>query len=431
MAKTVFTNGSVVTAEFLNSIQEIKFDDQPADGHYPKISNEDLSDAAGQIKPEWLSFRDALKVSAATGLTVTYQSGALVLPTGAIATISPGAVALASNAINYIFVNSAGQVVASTVLPVSALMLAKVTTVNNAISGAVEDLRPRFMVLPQARAIKIFGGSGDQGVYSLSGTATFDQGEYYFSSFTVQAGATLTIDKSAKILVSGNVNIAGTITVTSAVDGGSNYATQAQGNLGGMSGAGPGAGNGSGAGPTYNYVLVPHGSGGGTGFTNNSASSSSAPGSGGRGGGGLTIEAGGSISIAGNVNARGGNGGNATVFNGTALVSGGGGGSGGLILLKSLLSVTISSTATVDVRGGNGGNGDNGAGGGGGGGQLVLVSPNNNTTGATVLLSGGIRGASTNTNLGGGSGGSFGGAGGVGANGGTGQMIIRNFIPVG
>jgi hypothetical protein len=429
MPKTQFVNGTVVTPDWLNSQQDLIFDGQDQDGHYPLISNNDLSNAAGQIKPEWTTFRDSLKAEASAGLTVSYRGGSVVLPNNTITTIAPGTLLLSDNATNFVFINTSGAVAASTTMPVSGLMLARVVTVSGAISGAIEDLRPRFAVLPRAAAIKVFGGTGDQGVYNLTGTDTFTQGEYYFSSFSVQATATLTIDKGARIFVSGPVLIAGTINVTQAVNGGSNFSTATTGNIGGLSGAGPGGGSGSGVGSSYNYTLAPHGSGGGTGFAQNSTTTASTPGAGGRGGGGLIIEAALTVSITGAVNVRGGNGGTGTIDTGTGInVSGGGGGSGGLLLIKSLTSITIGATSTIDVRGGNGGNGLNAGapGGGGGGGQVVLISPSNNTTGATILLAGGALGTSPTTpTLGGGAGGGFGGVGGS-----NGQLIIRNFIPV-
>ncbi|RCJ20117.1 hypothetical protein A6S26_05195 [Nostoc sp. ATCC 43529] len=436
MTKTTFVNGTTVTADFLNAINNPSFDGTDFDGHFAKITNDDLSDAAGQIKPEWTTFRDTLKVSAGTGLTASYTGGAVTLPNGTIAAIAPGTIALTDNATNFLYINSSGTVTAATARPLLALLLAQITTVGGAISGAVVDLRPRFIVSPRQEAIRSFGGSGGEGDYTLSGTATFDQGEYYFQNFTIQAGATLTIAGGAHIYVARNCSIAGTINVSTAVNGGAGFGTNVPGTVGGLSGAGPGGGSGSGIGSAYNYVLARHGSGGGSGFCSLGSSSVGLVANGGRGGGGLIIECGGSISITGFINAKGGNGGDGTISSGSGSSSGGGGGSGGLVLLRSLTSITIFATATVDVRGGNGGNGNGTsarAGGGGGGGQVVLISPSNNTTGSTILLFSGTDGTETGTAVGGGSGGGFGGSGGqkgvILAT--SGQLILRSFIPVG
>jgi hypothetical protein len=435
MTKTTFVNGTTVTSDFLNAINSLAFDDQDLDGHHAKIVNSDLSDAAGQIKPEWEGFRDTFKVTAGVALAATYKGGAVTLPNGTVSVIAPGTVALADNATNFIFISSTGIITSSTIRPLMALLLAQISTVSGAISGSVVDLRPRFIIAPRQDAIRSFGGSGGEGNYTLSGTATFDQGEYYFQDFTIQAGAVLTITGGAHIYVARNASIAGTVNVNTATNGGAGFGTNAIGTIGGLSGAGTGGGSGTGVGQAYSYVLTRHGSGGGSGFCSLGASSSGLVAFGGKGGGGLTIEAGGSISVTGAIYIKGGAGGTGSVT-GTGSSSGGGGGSGGLLLLKSLISVAISAAATIDVRGGNGGDGVGTSargGGAGAGGQVVLISPSNNTTGSTILLSPGTDGSDTGTGIGGGTGGGFGGFGGQrgAASATSGQLILRNFIPVG
>lgn len=439
MVKTTFVNGSIVSSAFLNSLQQIIFDAQELDGHYPKITNNDLSDAAGQIKPEWMAFRDALRVTALSGLNVQVAAGVVTLPNDTTVSIAQVTLSLTDNATNYIYVNESGQAVASTTYPIVALPLARVTTVGGGISGSIVDLRPRFRVESQAGAVKIFGGTGDQGDYTLSGTETFDKGYYYYRNFTINPGATLTISKFAKIFCSGNVTINGAINITYLANGGAIFATSVIGASGGLSGSGPGAGSGSNAlgGEAYNYAAAPYGSGGAGGYSSFANNSGGTLAGGGRGGGGLWIEAGGTITVGATISARGENGGAGILTTGTGDLSGGGGGSGGLILLSSLKSVTVSPGATLDVRGGNGGNAATGnakGGYGGGGGQAVLISPSINATGAIILNSGGTAGSNTGAGaLGGGNGGGFGGAGnaGTGGGGGAGLTILRNFRAVG
>lgn len=439
MPKTTFVNGTVVTSEWLNSVQNLMFDGLDYDGHYPKITNNDLSDAAGQIKPEWTAFRDALKISAATGLSISCTGGVVTLPSGALATVAPQTLALANNATNYVYLNEAGTLVASTIYPVIALPLAKVTTVNGVISGSIVDLRPRFQISALSNAVKVFGGTGGQGDYSLSGTAIFDQGYYYFRNFTIASSATLTINQFAKIFCSGSVAINGTIAVSQFSSGGTSFLTPLSSvNLGGISGTGPGAGSGGNIGGTpYSYAAAAYGSGGGSGFASSSGTSTSVQlAGGGKGGGGLWIESAGSITVGGTITAIGGNGGVPLNAIGTGVnASGGGGGSGGLILLSSLTDVNVTAAGTLNVSGGSGGSafGNASGGGGGGGGQIVLISPNNNATGSTIVRTGGSLGASGSGGnaLGGGGGGGFGGAGGFGSGGGNGLLILRNFASVG
>ncbi|BAZ39388.1 hypothetical protein NIES4101_53410 [Calothrix sp. NIES-4101] len=434
MTKTTFTNGTAVTPEFLNAINNPVFDDADFDGHFPRITDADLSSSPGNVKPEWQAFRDTLKVSAGTGLSASYLGGAIILPSGETSTIAPATVSLTNNATNYVYVRSTGVVEVGLFLPSRCIPLAKIVTVAGAISGAVIDLRPRFAITPLANAIKVFGGSGDEGDYNLaSGSATLDRGFYYYRNFTVAAGATLTISPFARIFCSGTVSIAGTVNISQFSSGGTSFSTQVIGNIGGLPGSGPGGGSGSSptGGQAYNYAATPYGSGGGSGFLSiTSGSGAIAPG--GRGNGGIWIEAAGAVSVSGAINARGENGGVGSV-SGVGSSSGGGGGSGGLVLISSLTSITLTGAASIDVRGGNGGNGvGNGdGGGGGGGGQVVLISPTITTT-ATIQLTGGSKGTTAGTgSVGGGSGGGFGGAGGGQSAGSNGQLITRNILPVG
>jgi len=447
MAKTTFVSGSQLTPAIMNAINNPVFvttaDD---DGEIPKITDNDLSDASDQIKAGWYAFRDGLKVTAGTGLVCNFAAGSVTLPLGTIQAITAGTITMVpgttSTTTNYIWVNTSGSVVTGLTYPTVSLPLASVVTASGAISS-ITDLRPRFMVQPVASAIKVFGGTGEQGNYSLaSGTASLSDGFYYYNNFTVASGATLTISRFAKIHCSGTVTIAGTITVTTFSTGGTSFGTGssvATSNIGGLSGSGPGAGAGSGSGSsTYSYAAAPYGSGGASGFYSSTGSSSGTISSGGAGGGGLWIEAAGAISVTGTgvITARGGNGVIGVSGTGTPSISGGGGGSGGLILLSSLVSVTVSDLTTLDIRGGNGANAAAGSargGGGGGGGTIVFISPSNVYSG-TIQRDAGTNGSDLGSSLGGGDGGSFGG---TGANGSTGtgssigQIIPRVFRAVG
>jgi hypothetical protein len=439
MPKTIFVNGSVVSASFLNAINNAIFKSNPSnDGELPLITNNDLSSNAGQLKPEWESFRDTFKVSSASGLTINYQAGTVTLPSGQISVIAAGSLLLNNNQTNYIFINELGSVASSLIQPQFGLPLAIVTTISGAITNII-DVRPRFNIAPITSSIKIFGGNGDQGDYSLTNTATLGEGYYYYRNFTIQAGATLTISRFAKIFCSGTANISGSIVVTQLASAGNMVRSNLVGTFGGITGSGPGAGNAATGGNSYNYAATPFGSGGGTGFMNLAASSTGELAGGGRGGGGLWIEARGQVTCSGSISCVGENGKSGQLVAGTGDISGGGGGSGGLILLSSLDSVVVSPTAVLDLRGGRGGDAISGSalgGGGGSGGQAVLISPSNNVSGATILLAGGAFGTGIGGNgLGAGGGGGFGGNGGGGGVGRlaaeNGALVLRNFRAVG
>lgn len=475
MAKTVFAPGSTVTSTFLNAINNPVFVDTPAaDGEIEKIKNSALSDAAGQIKQEWTTFRDNLKVSAGSGLSVTYSGGAVTLPSGVILTVSPGTLgSLANNAVNYIFVDQSGTLGTTTTYPVVGLLLAAVTTVSGAVT-VVQDLRPRFSVMPIASAIRVFGGTNLTDKSCTNGEV-LDQGIYYFKNFTVPAGVSITVSYSCTIYCSGNVDISGTVNVVPmglspsqvgvVLNG---LATTQDGN------ASTGLGS---KGVAYPWGAQSWGTGGKQGAVTCWASSGNIQGwygVPGDGGGAFWVEAAGAVSVSGSILAKGADGGRGAIGNSQtpgsiqsgvfAMVGGTGGGSGGLIYLSSLSTVTVTASGTLDVRGGNGSNavannnGNNGValgGLGGGGGYVVCVAPTINTTGSSILLTGGTWGQPagvgfsitsniitlTNPNSASGNalGGAFGGNSGSNtyttttqvtlAAGGTGKLVIRNFVP--
>jgi hypothetical protein len=442
MPKTTFVKGTVVTAEFLNSINAPIFDGTDADGHRGPLTDAELDPTPGSVKTGWQTFRDELKVSAGIGLTVSWVGGSVTRQDGSITTIAPSQIALPPSTSNYIFVDNSGSVAAATTYPLRSTPLARVTTSPTAIL-TIEDLRPRFAIQALGQSVRVFGGSGSQGDYTLnSGSATLS-GEYYYKNFTIGAGATLTIAGSANIYCSGDVNITGTINVTPPVKGGGalsggvkpqDYSnTQGLGIAGGNSVNGP-------ASPPYSYSSSPLGSGGAGPWITVASGSGGITGSkGGNGGGAVVFEVGGSISVSGAIAALGESGqGAAAVLNPSALsmtISGTGGGSGGLIWLKSMRSILVTAAASLSVRGGDGGTGYPNpttqlSGGGGGGGYVTLNAPAINTSGATINLAGGASPYSTGT-YGAVSGGSFAGqAGGPGQPGGVGQLILRTSIPV-
>ncbi|NDJ20937.1 hypothetical protein GS682_04615 [Nostoc sp. B(2019)] len=455
MAKTTFVNGSTVTPDFLNAINSPVFDGQNLDGHFAKITLQDLSDAAGQIKPEWTTFRDTLKVQAATGLTISYQGGSVILADGAITTISPANLSVTNNTTNYVYVSEAGAVAVGSLLPVRCTPLAKVITSAGSISSMV-DLRPRFQIQPRANTVASFGSGGYEGDLIISSNQSLS-GTKYVRNFTLNAGVTLTVSGFLHIIASGTVTVDGTINVTPIVPGGRGFGGTPPGTsclVSADSGLGPGGGGGHNSlpAPTYSYSFsgaANTGSGGAAGLgiiSNGSANFLTSKG--GTGGGVFIVDAALPISITGAINCNGGNASIAAINfadAGAAIaLPGAGGGSGGLIWLKSLVSITATAAAVLSVKGGNGANGlrqnlvgGSGGGAGGGGGYVVLQSPNTNTTGAIITLTGGTGGTASGTPPGVGAslGGSFGGqcgsaTDGNGGNGNIGQLILQSFLPI-
>lgn len=441
MPKTVFVNGTVVTPEFLNSLNNPVFVDSPDnDGEIRKIQNSEFSTTPGQLLPEWTAFRDEFKVIPGTGLSVAYTGGRVLLPNNTYATVAPGTATLADNATNYLYLNPDGTVGVGTSLPLVGFPLAQITTAAGAISGAIADLRPRHRILPRVNAIRIFGGSGDQGDFvAVTGTTTLGAGQYYYKNFTVGAAATVILSQATTLNISGDCTIDGTIQIAPIVAGGKGVFGSIAGIYFQRGGGFGGGGLQLDVGAAYDASSSRLGSGGGSGALFSDGSGTGTGANGGAGGSALEVFCAGMIRVSssGSILAKGGDGGVGTLISGSFLgLSGAGGGSGGLILLSALSGIVVS--GTLDVRGGNGGDraASGGHGGGGGsGGRVALICPSVNTTGASILLAGGSRGANdiSITNLGAGSGGSFGGIGGNGVSTAAepGILSIRNFLPVG
>ena len=452
MPKSLFANGQKVTSAWRNAMQDLVFDDLDIDGHYPRLLDDSLSNAPGNIRADFRLFADALKVTyPGTGLTVNIAAGAVTLPNGLAATVAATSHTLPANQISFLWVDSAGVVQFGLDLPVRSVPIARfeATATGMAVNG-LTDLRSRFTVGPQSRAIRVYGGQATNNI--LIGANTTLGGRVYCRNFTLQAGSVISVPSGyLEIIASGSVTIAGTINVSAPVAGGYGFSgAVVPGYYYAESGRGLGGGGGhnSAALPVYNWAAGPFGSGGASGFgyaASGVAGSISAS-RGGFGGGAFIVDAALAVSVSGAINCAGTAGLIGTIAGGSGTIAlpGGGGGSGGLIRLASLTSVTATAAAQLNVQGGAGAAGTSinyapssaYGGGGGGGGWLVCQAPSVNLTGATVLLNGGFAGANFGTAAGiaGSVGASYGGAAGVGGTaptaGSIGQQVVELFTPV-
>ncbi|MFN6486305.1 MULTISPECIES: tail fiber protein [unclassified Nostoc] len=143
MTRIILQNGDIFTAEIANAIANPIVDGDDFLGHGPKVLDAYLDDTPGQIKSNFYSFYNRLKVTHQTGLTFAYLGGAVLLPDGTLVSISPGSINLPNNVTRYIYVGSDGTVQTSSTLPNISLPLARVTTASGTISGSIIDLRDK------------------------------------------------------------------------------------------------------------------------------------------------------------------------------------------------------------------------------------------------------------------------------------------------
>lgn len=456
MALPTYVYNAIPTDAEFNAFLRPAFDkdvgQEEFPGHLLRLTDDALSNTAGMIKPQWYAFRDALRVTAGTGLSINYGAGTIQGVNGLPIVFSAGTLTgLTNGAVLYVYVDASGAIVFSTIIPSIWFPLARVTTSGGVVT-LIEDLRDRsYRSAPRTNLTKVLGGTGGAGDYTLaSGSATLADGEYYFRNFTVSNGATLTISGFARIFCSGNVVINGAINVTAALTGAATVTWTGSSPLVGSIGAGVGAGIFSSS--PYNPALSPVGSSGGSGGVQAIAGSVAIlqTAQGGNAGGGLRIEAGGSIAV-GSTGAIAANGGNAVAgffVSGTGgwALSGAAGGTGGTIQMSSGTSISTAAGSGISCNAGTSTNGLRGGGdtttnacggSGSGGGQVIFSAPS-----VSVLGSVTVAGAAAGSNAVAGAGGfagacgaSNGGQGGASnANpiaGGAGRIITNIFLPVG
>jgi hypothetical protein len=269
---------------------------------------------------------------------------------------------------------------------------------------------------PRAAAQNIFnsGSTGADGAFEPTASQSIvvpDGGVLNYTTVNIPSAVTVTFLRNSKnrpvtILASGNVTIAGTISV----DG------KSANGVGGFGTGGPGGYDGATGGYPFDASTAgsvgdgPGGGGGGlghTGSTPGGGAGGSYAGSGSSGGSPVSAPAAagaryGSAGVIPLVGGSGGGGGGATLTYG----GGAGGGGGGAILIAS--SGTLNFTGTINARGGAGGTGAAG-GGGGSGGAVRLVANTINGSGGTLQAGGGNGSNSVTGNIG-----TDGGAGGPG-----------------
>lgn len=275
--------------------------------------------------------------------------------------------------------------------------------------AGIRSLIPLLFYLDKAKT-QIFGGTGNDGVYTGGYNLTLPQ--YEFETFTIPNATNIQMTGGVcRIKVKGDVLINGSLTGVPKNPGGTGKAYYNNGGLSYSTGV---SWLGSGGAETVDHTDL-------SGLT-------TIRDRGGLGGAGIIIEALGNIVVNGTISANGGNAGVPTILSGSPILGGSGAGSGGSITLQSFSSIQIN--GTIDLIGGNGGNGvgTNAAGGGGGaGGIFTSISPTFNNLPNSINVNGGAPGISVGagSNAGGGGGG-YGGTGGNSKS--AGQAGVANLL---
>jgi hypothetical protein len=443
MAKTIPTPGTEWSPALALAALNPKFNDGTNDGDNDRLTDDALSNTPGQIKDQWRSFRDALLVTGTGGLNIAITAGIVLGGDSQPITVAADVRTVTAGVTSFVWVDVTGAIQVGLALPVQCMPLARIVAGASTILS-IADLRPKNFILPQMRAVSIFGGSSTTG-YNYNTNSSFSDGRIDCRNFTIQAGVTLTIPNGFLwIEAAGDVTIPGTINITAPIAGGGAFSGGALVQYYAIeSGRGLGGGGYSGgAAAPYPHYASPFGSGGASGFGSVSGATGGTifQSRGGNGGGVVVIRAAGRIIITGAINCDGAAGTAGTASGsppGVVVLTGGGGGSGGLILLQSLTSIAATA-GQLSVRGGAGAAGFSinysanlsQGGGGGGGGRIIAESPSVNLTGTSPLTTGGAAGLNFGSGNGvsGAIGGSFGGAGGIGGSAGGGGILSTRLI---
>lgn len=235
------------------------------------------------------------------------------------------------------------------------------------------------------------GSTGADGAFNPTTSTTLTlppDGVFNFTTINIPAGVTVTFTRNAAntpvtMLASGNVTVAGTISLNGGNGGNATIGTNIVPNsgIGGPGGFDGGDGADGLASTTGGSGLGPGGGAGGA--TNNSGSGGGFAGLGnaGSGAGGPAY---GTPTLVPLIGGSGGGGGGASF----GFTGAGGGGGGGALLIAS--SGTITYTGALLAKGGNGGvHNTGGPGGGGSGGAIRLVATTITGSGGSINVSGG------------------------------------------
>lgn len=149
MAKTNFANGTIVTPDWFNRMQNIVFDDQNLDGHYPRLTDDALSSQPGNIKARFSQYIQHGFADRRGGLTVEIKEGIVVLANGRQVDFS-GVYTAPPNTEGFIYVNNQGSLIFGNSIPADAVALARYKADATSIVD-YSDLRPNVnLTIPKA-----------------------------------------------------------------------------------------------------------------------------------------------------------------------------------------------------------------------------------------------------------------------------------------
>jgi hypothetical protein len=145
MPKTNFGSGTIATPAWFNAINTgLYFDGQDLDGHYPKLTDDALSDDQNQVKARVRGITDEFKVTLQSGLYVKVNAGLYKSANQEVYSLGETVLLCQNDAINYVFISAANEVAISQFHPAGTLLLAVVAT-SSGLINSISDRRARFV----------------------------------------------------------------------------------------------------------------------------------------------------------------------------------------------------------------------------------------------------------------------------------------------
>lgn len=149
MPKPTLGSGEILTADIMNPlIHVLEFDGLDEIGHWPRLTDDALSNATNQIKDRVNKLYDSLKLEHTSGLGVQWKAGKARSATGAIVDIDAGTAIVPDNATTHFWVLPGAMAVSSGAsFPSGSLRVATVVSASGAIQS-ITDLRAPAFYLP-------------------------------------------------------------------------------------------------------------------------------------------------------------------------------------------------------------------------------------------------------------------------------------------
>jgi microcystin-dependent protein len=121
-------------------------------GHGPKVIDDWLDDEPDQIKAQFYDWKNRIKITEVSGLSVSYTSAAVLLTSGSSVAISAGSITLPDNTSGRIYIDDTGAVVQGATFPQLCVPLAYFVTSGGAIT-TLSDLR--YQAVEQVTPVNI------------------------------------------------------------------------------------------------------------------------------------------------------------------------------------------------------------------------------------------------------------------------------------